>query len=73
MSDLQKDAEYWHRTTLELIELIYQVKDKALGDPFGEHARWHEILSRVTAELRLLSAWLARIPAHGPGLINTNR
>ena len=48
MSDLQKDAEYWHRTTLELIESIYQVKDKALGDPFGEHARWHEILPELS-------------------------
>jgi len=61
MSDLQKEAEHWHGRVDDLIETIYRVKDGALGNPFGEAAKWHNQLSGVTAELRLLHAWLARV------------
>ena len=63
MSDLQKDAKHWHGRILDLIASIYQVKNEGLGRPFEEDGKWHENLSRVAAELRLLSAWLARLAA----------
>ena len=63
MTDLQNDAGHWHNRINDLIDSIYQVKDNALSSPFGEDAKWHEKLSRVTAELRLLNAWLARVAA----------
>jgi hypothetical protein len=63
MSDLQRDTEHWHGRATKLIETIHQVKDGALSNPFGEDAKWHERLSGVATELRLLSAWLARLAA----------
>ncbi len=63
MSDLKHEAERWHNKINELIDSIYQVKDNALGNPFGDDAKWHERLSRVAGELRLLHAWLTRVAA----------
>jgi hypothetical protein len=63
MNDLQKSAEHWRSKVAEPIKVIYQVKDGALGSPFGPDARWHGKLSNVTAELGLLDAWLDRLGA----------
>ncbi len=63
MSDLKHEAEHWQNKVNALIESIYQVKDNALGNPFDEGARWHERLSRVAGDLRLLHAWLTRVAA----------
>lgn len=61
MTDFRKEVEYWHDKVNDLTTSIYQVKDNALGNQFGEAAKWHAALSNVTAELRLLSAWLGRV------------
>jgi len=59
MNDLQKSAEHWRSKVAELIKVIYQVKDGALGSPFGADARWHEKLSNVTTELDYLTlGWI---------------
>ncbi len=61
MTPLQMDANHWHDKISEIIEEIYDVKDGALGRPFSENDKWHEKLSRVASELRLLGAWLHRL------------
>ena len=63
MSDLKEDAARWRGKIIELVKVIYQVKDGALRSPFGEDAEWHEKLSHVSAELGLLAAWLSRFDA----------
>ena len=63
MSDLKEDAARWRGKIIELVKVIYQVKDGALRSPFGEDAKWHEKLSHVSAELGLLAAWLSRFDA----------
>ena len=56
MNDLQKSAEHWRSKVAELIKVIYQVKDGALGSPFG--ADGTRSCQNVIAELGLLDAWL---------------
>jgi len=63
MSDLKEDAARWRGKITELVKMIYQVKDGALRNPFGEDAKWHEKLSQVSAEPGLLAAWLSRFDA----------
>ncbi len=61
MSDLQKEAEHWREKLTEDINAIYEVKDNALSHRWGADTQWHEKLSKVTADLRLLSAWLGHL------------
>jgi hypothetical protein len=63
MGDLQREAEHWREKITDDINLIYDLKDHALKQGSAADAEWHEKLSRVTSDLRLLSAWLGHFTA----------
>lgn len=50
MTPLQMDAQRWHDRISAIIDEIYEVKDGALGRPFGENDKWHEKLSRAASD-----------------------